>query len=253
VASLADRPGLGRAVSINGAACVVPRGAIVVETGYRNQVTTAGGTSTLSTAFVPVVRYGIAGQNEIIVSPSLIFSRRTGANLGGTFVPASGMQDAGIGAKHLFRDRPWAQDALELFATVASGYPTGPFGFSAGAPTYLLGYSIAVPLTDRFGASTTQNIVSSAGINGAGLPQRYVAYQPSVGVSYALSALTTVLLQHQVTTPTAPGAGTGNRALVGIQRTLSSNVVVDVEFEMNLLPAPGFNQHALGAGIVVRL
>ncbi len=253
LAAITNRPGLGRAVSIDGSPCVVPVGGVVLEAGYRNQVTTGGGTSTLSTYPNPSLRFGIAGGNEIIVSPSLIYSHRTGANLGGTFVPASGMQDAGIGFKHNLRDRPWLQDALEAFVTVPTGYPTGSFGFSAGVPTYLLGYSAALSLAGRVGLTTTQNFISSAGTNGAGATQRYFSYQPSFGISYALPPGTALLMQDQLTMPTAPGGLTGNRALAAIQQTIGSKVVLDVEWEYNLLPAPGFNQHAFGTGITLRL
>jgi hypothetical protein len=253
LAAIADRPGLGRGVAINGAPCVVPRGGVVVEGGYRNQVTTGGGTSTLSTCPEPVVRLGLAGGNEIIVSPSLLFSRRTGGNLGGTFVPANGQQDAGAGFKHLLRDRPWIQAALELFVTLPTGYPDGSFGFSAGIPTYLLGYSLTLPLSSRIGLSTTQNLILNGGVNGSGASARFFAYQPAFGISYAPATSTTLLLQDQITTPAGPGAGTGNRAFVAIQQTVSPNLVLDAEYEVNLLPAPGFHQHALATGIAVRL
>jgi hypothetical protein len=253
LAAVVDRPGLGRAVAINGAPCVVPSGGVVVEAGYRNQTTTAGGTSTLSTYPEPVVRVGFPSRNEVVVSPGLIYSRRTGADLGGTFVPVQGQQDAGAGFKHLLRDRPWIQDALELFITLPTGYPAGPVGFSAGIPTYLLGYSATLPLGSRFAVSTTQNLILNGGPDGSGASTRFFAYQPALGISYALANPTTLLLQDQITTPTAPGGGTGNRAFIAVQQVVSPNVVVDVEFEVNLLPAPGFNQHALGTGIAVRL
>ena len=253
LASVTNRPGVGRAVTVNGSPCVVPLGGIVVESGYRNQVTTANGTSTLSTYPSPVVRYGIAAGNEIVLSPSLIYSRRTGANLGGTFGPASGMQDAGFGLKHNLRDRPWMQDALEAFVSLPTGYPGGSFGFSAGAPSYLLGYSGSFALNAKTAVTTTQNFSSSAGTNGAGATQRYFSYQPSLGISYALWSKTTLLMQDQLTLPTAPGGPTGNRALIAVQQIAGRNVVLDIEFEQNLLPAPGFNQHALGTGFTVRL
>ncbi len=253
LASIADRPGLGRALAINGSPCAPPAGEIVLETGYRNQVTSATGTSVLSTYPAPVVRFGTGGGNEVVLAPSLDVSRRTGANLGGVFVPASGMQDAGIGVKHTLRDRPWSQDALEAFVTVPTGNPSGPFGFSAGAPTYLLSYSVAFSVNDRVGLAMTHNLTSAPGTNASGAAQRYLAYQPALTLSYALSATTSLSLQEQITVPTGPGGPTGNRALVALQRTISRNVVLDVEFESNLLPAPGANQHALGAGLAVRL
>ncbi len=252
LAAITNRPGLGRAVTVDGSPCVVPAGGVVLEAGYRNQVTTGSGTSTLSTYPSPVVRYGIIGDNEIVLSPSLIYSRRTGANLGGTFVPAFGMQDAGIGFKHGVRDRPWLQDAIEVFVTLPTGYPGGPSGFTASAPTYLLGYSASLPVNGRVGLTTTQNVSSGAGINGGGAMVRYFSYQPSFGVSYAAGSSTTLLLQDQLTLPTGPGGPTGNRGLIGIQQSVGTEVLLDVEFEQNLLPLPGFNQHAVGVGLTLR-
>ena len=253
LASIADRPGLGRALAINGSPCAPPAGAVVLESGYRNQITTAAGTSVLSTFPAPVVRFGTGGGNEIVLAPSLDVSRRTGANLGGVFVPASGMQDAGIGVKHTLRDRPWSQDAFEAFVTVPTGSPSGPSGFSAGGPTYLLSYSVAFSVNDRVGLAMTHNLSSAPGTNAGGAAQRYLAYQPALTLSYALSGTTTFSLQEQITVPSGPGGPTGNRALVALQRTISPNVVIDVEFESNLLPPPGASQHALGLGLAVRL
>lgn len=195
LAAITNRPGVGRAVSVDGSPCTVPAGRVVFEAGYRHQATTAGATSRLATFPSPVVRVGIAGSNEIVLSPSLIYSRRTGANLGGTFVPASGMQDAGIGFKHSVRDLPWIQDAIESFVTVPTGYPSGPSGFSLGVPTYLLGYSASFGLNARIGLTTTQNFSRSAGTTGSGALQLYFSYQPSLGMTYAPSPTITLKAQ----------------------------------------------------------
>jgi hypothetical protein len=252
LASISNRPGVGRAITINGSPCVVPDGKVVLESGYRNQVTTAAGRSWLVTYPNPVVRFGIVNGNEIVVSPPLAFSFRTGANLGGTFVPASGIQDAGIGFKHKLRDLPWMQDALEVFVTFPTGFPPGPHGFTFSIPTYLLGYSASFGLNDRLGLTTTQNFNEAAGTSAGGAVQPYFSYQPSLGFSYALSMHTALLLQDQLTIPTAPRGPTGNRAFAAIQQSIGTNAVLDVEFEQNLLPIPGFDQHAVGAGLTLQ-
>ncbi len=41
--------------------------------------------------------------------------------------------------------------------------------------------------------------------------------------------------------------------LLAIVETVSSNLVLHAEYESNLLPMPGFNQHAFGTGMTVRL
>lgn len=252
MASITNRPGLGRAITINGSPCVVPAGEVVFEAGYRNQVTTASGTSWLTTYPNPVVRFGIAGANEILFLPSLAYSFRTGADLGGTFVPAAGIQDAGVGFKHNLRDLPRMQDALEVFATLPTGYPAGASGFTFSIPTYLLGYSASFSLNDRVGLTTTQNLNLTAGVTGSGALRPYFSYQPNLGFSYALSSRTSLLLQDQLTMPTAAGGLTGNRGFAAFQQSVGANAVLDVEFEQNLLPLPGFNQHAFGAGLTLR-
>jgi len=252
LASITNRPGLGRAITINGSPCVVPAGEVVLEAGYRNQVTTASGTSWLTTYPNPVVRFGIAGANEILFLPPLAYSFRTGADLGGTFLPAAGIQDAGVAFKHSLRDHPWMQDALEVFVTLPTGYPAGAYGFTFSVPTYLLGYSASFSLNDRVGLTTTQTFNLNAGTTGSGALRPYFSYQPSLGFSYTLSSRTSLLLQDQLTMPTAPGGATGNRGFAAIQQSVGANTVLDVEFEQNLLPSPGFNQHALGAGLTLR-
>lgn len=180
-----------------------------------------------------------------MLAPSLDYSQRGGANLGvPPFVPASGLQDAGIGFKRRLHDRPWAQDALEVFVSLPTGFPSGGSGFSAGAPTYLAGYSLSFALTANLSLTTTQNVVWAGGFG---------SYQPSAGFSYALGARGAFLVQDQVVTPASAAGGTGGRVLVALQRALSPNVVVDAEYEINVLPQPGFAQHAFGFGAAVKL
>ena len=55
-----------------------------------------------------------------------------------------------------------------------------------------------------------------------------------------------------VTIPVDPGAGTGNRGLAGFLVAASPNVVLDAEFQLNLLPVPGENQRAVDVGITLK-
>jgi hypothetical protein len=244
VATVADRPGLGRALTVNGSPCVVPLGVVVGEFGFRQQTTrAAAGVSTLATFPQPLLRWGLAAGDELVVAPSFVYSQRSGQNLGtAPFMPAAGLQDAGLGFKRQLTDQPGLQSALEAFVTFPTGYPGGANGFSAGLPTYLAGYSLTLPLNAVVSLSTTQNV----GWTG------YFAYQPSLGVSLAAGARTVLLLQDQITVPAGAGGGSSNRSLLGVQQTLSANVVVDLEYEANLLPQPGFTQHAFGGGVAVR-
>jgi hypothetical protein len=250
--SIAVRPGIGRAPATSGAVCVAPPGTIVVGVGYREQTTAGPGRQGLEVYPEPVALIGVVRRAELIVAPSMTYSRRFGVS-GSGLAAAAGQQDAGLGAQYLIGDRATLQQALALFVTLPTGYPTGPSGFSVGAPTYAFSYTAALSLGGPFGLSTSQGIVVASGPNAPNTVERYVAYQPTLNVSYALAMQTTILLEDQITAPTGPHAPTGNRALLAVQQVLSRNLVLDAEYEMNLLPTPGFAQHALGAGITVRL
>ena len=251
VTSIAVRPGIGRAPATSGSVCVAAPGEVVIDSGYRYQVTAGPGREYLTVYPEPVLLIGIARRTEVIVSPSMAYSRRSGVPSQG-FPLVAGQQDAGVGIQHVLSDRPWIQQAMVLFATYPTGYPAGPSGFSIGTPTYLLSYAIAANV-GNLGLSTSQGVLVSSGQNRAGFLQRYLSYQPTVNVSYPISTRATVLIEDQITAPTGPQAPTGNRALLGLQQTLSPNVVLDVEYEANLLPVPGFSQHSFGIGVTTRI
>ena len=80
LSSIADRPGIGRAPATSGAVCVAPPGGVILEFGNRDQTTAGSGRQHLSVYPAPVVVVGIAKRTELIVTPSLSLSRRTGTN-----------------------------------------------------------------------------------------------------------------------------------------------------------------------------
>lgn len=251
LASISDRPGLGRAPASNGAACVALPGMFVLEAGYRNQTTVGPGTQTLSTLPNVVARFGLNGNNEVLAQVPT-FSQRSGRDLASGFLPESGTQDAGFGFKHLLFDGTVFQDAVNVFVTLPTGRPGGTSGFSAGLPTYTAGYGAVLAASSRIGIASTQNFIWNAAPNALGMPKRFFAYQPSIALSYAVSARLSFLLQNQWSMPNGPSQGTGDRALAGVQFVASANVVVDGELEANLLPAAGFSQHAVDVGVTIR-
>lgn len=253
LASIAVRPGIGRAPATGGAVCVAQPGVVVLSLGYRDQATTGTGRQELVVYPEPTLIVGLRSNTELLVAPSLSYSLRIGSN-GSVLPPVSGLQDSGIGLQRMFADSPWAQQSVELFATFPTGYPAGPTGYSAGAPTYQLSYSIAVPLNARLGASLSAALlVASAGAPTNSV-QRYLAFVPSANLSFSASPAMTLLLEDQIGAPSAPHGPTANRVLFGIQQALSPNVVVDVDYETNALPPPGFNQHTtFEAGVTLRL
>jgi hypothetical protein len=251
VSSIAVRPGIGRAPATSGAVCVAAPGAIVIGFGYRDQVTAGAGRQYLTVAPEPVALIGVARRIELIAAPGLAYSNRTGGS-GSSLQPGSGQQDAGFGAQILIGDQPSVQQAVSFYETVPTGYPVGTSGFSSGFPSSALAYTIAVNLGGGFGLSTSQGITVASGFDPAAALRRFTAFSPTLNLSYAASPPTTLLLEDQLSAPTAPGGPTGNRALLAVQQTLSPDTILDAEFELNALPQPGFHQHAFGAGITFR-
>ena len=254
IGAIVDRPGIGRPTANNGSPCVVPWGHLLVESGYRNQQTSgADGTSVLVVYPLALLRVGVGGRWEVALQPPAQ-AIRSGASLGGTFDPAVGSEDAGLGIKRMLDDRATFQDAVEFFATSPTGAPTGSVGFSTGGATYTLSYTAAFPLSSIFGASVTQNFTQNEAALGAAPAPSFFSYQPSLTLSYGFPKNFTLLVADQFTTPLTATGGTGNRALLGLQRVLSPGVVVDAEFELNTAPmAPAQRQHAYGFGAAFQL
>jgi hypothetical protein len=254
LSSIADRPGIGRAPATGGAVCVASSGEVVLGLGYRDQSTVGPNRQELLVYPEPVLTIGLPGRSELIVAPSLAYSRRIGGGVNANLPPLSGLQDAGVGFQHLMSDRPFAQQAIEVFASFPTGYPSGANGFSAGVPNEQASYTIALALSSKLGLTISQGIGFSSGFNAANAVERYVAYQPSASISYALGNTTTLLLEDQINAPSGPHALTGNRFLVGLQQTISPTMVLDIDSETNALPPPGFSQHTtFEAGITFRL
>jgi hypothetical protein len=252
LASISDRPGIGRAPATNGAVCVVLPHTVVVETGYRDEVTTAGSIPQRLISWPnPIIRIGLPGQNELLLAPGFEFAHRIGDIGTSNLPPAAGMQDTGFGFKHLVYDGGQLQEAVNLFVTLPTGYPSGIAGFTYGLPTYTLGYSAVYALNDRLSVSSTQNLAITAAPTAQTTAQRFFMYQPSLTVSYSTSPNITALVEDQWSTPAAPTGGTGNRALIGLQCTISSRIVLDAEVELNLLPNTGLTQHAIGFGATI--
>jgi hypothetical protein len=253
LASITVRPGIGRAPATGGSVCVAPAGVVALGVGYRDQVTTGIGRQLLLVYPAAVALVGLPWRAEVILEPGVTFSRRVGSN-GGGLGPATGQQDAGIGLQHVLSDNAQVQQAIDVFATFPTGYPTGPSGFSAGAPTYQLSYTVGYALSTRLGVTLGLAVLDFAGTNPSGIEQRYGAVQPAGTLSYAVSPATSFLLEDQIAAPAGAQGLTGNRALLGAQQTISPRVVLDIEYEINLLPAPGFSQHTVfEGGVTARL
>jgi hypothetical protein len=251
IGSIVDRPGLGRPTATNGSPCVVAPAHVLIEAGYRDQETagtTRSGASRLEVYPLALVRAGLGARWEIVLDPPS-YANRTGAQLGGVFVPAAGSEDSGFGFKRMLDDRAVFQDAAEIFYTAPTGSPQGTAGFSSGASTYTLSYTASVPVGSVLGASITQNFIANAAPNDPSGAASFFSYQPSITLSYPFGRGFTLLGTEQITTPASSSGGTGNRVLIAVQRVLAPAVVLDAEYEVNALPSPPSNrQHAFGIG-----
>jgi hypothetical protein len=240
---------MGRATANNGSPCVVPPSRIVLEAGFRDQETTgAAGASTLDVFPLALLRIGLGGRSELILQPPTQ-SNRAGTALGGVFVPATGTQDVGFGVKRMLSDWPAFQDSVQAFYTAPTGAPQGTAGFSAGGPTYTVSYTAAFALSGKLSLSITQNAIANAAPLDPAGATRFFSYQPAVALGYALTSNVTLFVSDQMTTEPKSIGGTGNRALVALQRVLSPDCVIDAEYEINALPAaPAARQRAFGFG-----
>jgi hypothetical protein len=244
VISLVNRPGIGPAATTSGSPCTVPRKEVVVEFGYRNEVDSGpGGTSILSSYPMTLVRLGIAKRDEIIYAPPTMAIRA--GNVPSLFSPSTGVLDSGFGWKHNIQSHYWYQDAVEVFVTV----PTGTNGQSLEGPSYSFSYIGAFSPPGKLGIFTSFTVANAPGTPPrGGALRRYASYSPSISFSYPIDDSTSVILNENLTIPANPTGGTSNVLMVGLQRALSPGFVVDVESEFNLMPNTGYHERAIGFG-----
>jgi hypothetical protein len=244
-ASLADRPGTGRTTSSGGAPCVALPGEVIVESGVRRQVTTAsGGSSTLASGPLGLVRFGVARRLELAVAPPAPQSR---AARGTTAVgPARGSTDVVLAAKYLVLDRAAVQ------ASLGASYapPTGSGAFTAGAPTYSLGANVGVTLGPKLSLATSQVFGTAIGSDASGANRSFFVYAPSFTLGYALDGATTLLVQDALASRQGPTLPAGNRGFVALQHALGSRLAVDLDYERNFAPTLGTRADAVGFGFV---
>ncbi len=242
--ALADRPGTGRTTSTGGSPCVVLRDAIVVETGFRRQITTSPqGTSTLADGPLTFIRAGIAKRLELGIAPPARQSRTIVGNP--AFDAARGTTDLVLAAKYLIVDTGVTQGSLG--ASYAP--PTGTGEFTAGAPTYSLSANVGVALGAKLSFTTSQVFGTAVGADASGANRTFFVYAPSFTLAYALDGATTLLVQDALVSRQGPLLPAGSRGFVALQRAIGNRLAVDVDYEVNLAPTAG-PSHAVGVGLV---
>jgi hypothetical protein len=243
--ALADRPGTGRTTSSGGSPCVVPRGEVVVESGFRRQITAEPhGGDVLASGPLTFVRAGVAPRLEIGVTPPAEQSRAvTGI---APVDSARGDADAVIAAKYMLRNTA----AVQLSVGGAYAPATGTGEFTAGAPTYALSANLGLALTPALSLATSAVWATAIGTSADGLSHPYFVFAPSFTLAVALDADDTLLVQDALVSRQGPLLPSGSRAFVALQRAVGTRLAIDVEYERNLAPTLGPRATALGFGFV---
>jgi hypothetical protein len=242
--ALADRPGTGRTTSAGGSPCVVLPGAIVLETGFRRQITTSSGSSvTLASGPLTFVRAGIAKRLELGIAPPANQSRAIAGNA--PFDAARGTTDLVLAAKYLVLDTRVAQGSLGA----AYAPPTGTGEFTAGAPTFSLSANLGLTLGPKLSFTTSQVFGTATGADASGANRTFFVYAPSFTLAYALDGATTLLIQDALVSRQGPLLPAGSRGYAAVQRALGDRLALDVDYEINLASRTG-SSRAVGFGLV---
>jgi hypothetical protein len=242
--ALADRPGTGRTTSTGGSPCVVVPGEMVVETGFRRQITASSGNSvTLASGPLTFVRLGVARRLEFGVAPPANQSRATAGNA--PFDAARGVTDFVVAAKYLVLDTGAAQGSLGA----AYAPPTGTGEFTAGAPTFSLSANLGLTLTPKLSFTTSQVFGTAVGPDAGGANRTFFVYAPSFTLAYALDGATTLLLQDALVSRQSPLLPAGSRGYVALQRAVGNRLALDLDYEVNLASRTG-SSNAVGFGLV---
>ena len=242
--SLADRPGTGRTTSTGGSPCVALPGELVVESGWRRQVTSDPGAATLASGPLGFVRIGVAKRFEIGVAPPARQSRlATGA---AAFDTARGTADLVVAAKYLVADTGTTQAS----AGVAYAPPTGTGEFTNGIPTYAVSFNVGSALTPRLSFATSLVASTAAGADASGTTRSFFVFAPSFTLAYAIDAMDTLLVQDAFVSRQGPVLRSGSRGFVALQRAVGNRLAIDVDYERNLVPLAGRRSAAVGAGVV---
>ena len=243
--ALADRPGTGRTTSTGGAPCVALPGEIVVESGWRRQITDApAGALTLSSGPLGFVRFGVAKRLEFGIAPFAPQSRlATGTT---PLSSARGLADPVVAAKYLLADTGATQASLGI----AYAPPLGTGQFTNGIPTYAMSVNVGTALTPRLSLTTSLVASTAAGADVSGATRSYFVFAPSFTLAYALDAMDTLLVQDALVSRQGPVLPSGSRGFVALQRAIGTRLAVDVDYERNLAPQLGRRAQAVGFGIV---
>jgi Putative MetA-pathway of phenol degradation len=244
-ATLADRPGTGRSPATGGAACVVPPGELLIESGLRRQVTSGpdGAAGVLASGPLTVLRYGLAPRLEVVFAPPVPQSRS--ARGPSPFPAARGTSDATLGAKLMLIDRA----AVQLSFGASYTPPTGSTAFTAGAPTFTVGLNSSFALSPALTLTIDEAVQTATGAFPDGTTRVYAVHAPSYAIALAVGPHDTLLLQDALLSRQGPLLPAGSRLALALQHAIGTRLALDVDLERNAAPLNGA-QHAVGAGLV---
>jgi hypothetical protein len=242
--TLADRPGTGRTTSTGGSPCVAPPGELVVESGWRRQITADPGTVTLASGPLLFVRFGVAKRLELGVAPPARQSRLAAPTA--SLDTARGAADPVVALKYLVADTGTTQASAGL----AYSPPNGTGEFTNGIPTYAASFNVGTALTSRLSVATSLVAATAAGADASGKTRSYVVFAPSFTLAYAIDSMDTVLVQDAFVSRQGPLLPSGSRGFIAVQRAIGSRLAIDVDYERNLAPLLGRRAEAVGFGFV---
>jgi hypothetical protein len=235
ILSIVNRPTFGTGV------CTVRTGHFDIENGYTNTVTTGPGGGSSVTYPQSLIRIGT-------VDPHLDFELGTPtftlARSSGTLT--SGWGDLSLGAKY---ELGYSSNA-DWGANVAMTLPTGIHGFTAGNAQFTGNVNWGYTLDSEFGLSGTLGFNAFSAYNGAGLPQSYFAFAPTLELSAALPGGPSQLSAEYAYFSSA-GPNVGGRSWLDFvyQRDLGTHLQFDVEYGFSPTTIGGQKQHYIGAGL----
>ncbi len=234
-----DRPTFGYS------ACAVPKGSIVLENGYQNQVQGGDSPSVTTTIGQGFQRVGIADRIELdLIAPT--FNR---SSSGGTLT--SGYSDVGLGFKIELPQRGRFTYAVDGLYTAATG--TG--GFTTGGPSQTLNFDVAYALSPAVGIGSTLGFVSAAG-NYTSLTSHFERYGfalPSVVVTAQIPNAYQFFVEFVGQTKIGPAQGGRIFTDFGVQKLLSHYFELDAEYGTSFTPVGGARYHAIGFGAGIRV
>lgn len=243
-----DRPAIGYS------ACAVPRGALLLESGYQNQSQAGASPSSATSLGQLFTRVGLAERFELdFIGPNFNRVSSDGPR-------AHGVSDLALGFKAQLPQRGRFTYAVDGLVSAATG--TG--GFSAGGPAETLNVDVSYGASPAVGLSATLAGSSAAGsftladaasksgpvVTNA---ERFGSLQPSLTVTAQIPHYYQFYVELVGQTKLGPHQGGRLFSDAGLVKLLGRSVAVDAEYAMSFTPIAGSRFHYVGVGAAVRV